>query len=78
MPTTRASEPFRFVTQIVQVELTGLKAKNADELLAHLRVVPPAVIHQHTHRFVSDHQFLSPEPPNDFAYWVTDILGERR
>ncbi|MEO5656502.1 MAG: DUF5752 family protein, partial [Nitrospiria bacterium] len=42
------------------------------------RVVPPAVIHQHTHRFVSDHQFLSPEPPNDFAYWVTDILGERR
>lgn len=73
-----AKDPFRFVTQIVQVELTGLSAKNADELLAHLRMVPTSVIHQHTHRFLSDHQYLSPEPPNDFAYWVTDILGERR
>jgi hypothetical protein len=76
--TTIAREPFRFVTQVVQIELTGLKARTVAELLEHLRVVPPSVIHQHTHRFVSDHQFLSPEPPNDFAYWVTDILGERR
>ena len=22
------------------------------------------------------HQYLSPEPPNDFAYWVREILGE--
>jgi hypothetical protein len=76
--TTIAREPFRFVTQVVQIELTGLKARTVEELLEHLRVVPPSVIHQHTHRFVSDHQFLSPEPPNDFAYWVTEILGERR
>jgi hypothetical protein len=59
--TTIAREPFRFVTQVVQIELTGLKARTVEELLEHLRVVPPSVIHQHTHRFVSDHQFLSPE-----------------
>ena len=76
--TTIAREPFRFVTQVVQIELTGLKARTVAELLEHLRAVPPSVIHQHTHRFVSDHQFLSPEPPNDFAYWVTEMLGERR
>jgi len=76
--TAVAREPFRFVTQIVQVELTGLSARTVEELLGHLRVVPVGVLHQHTHRFVSDHQFLSPEPPNDFAYWVTEILGERR
>ncbi|HRZ67570.1 MAG TPA: DUF5752 family protein, partial [Candidatus Omnitrophota bacterium] len=28
------------------------------------------------HRFLQQHQYLSPEPPNDFAYWVTEVLGE--
>jgi hypothetical protein len=76
MPT--AVEPFQFVTQIIQVELTGLSARTMDELLNHMRTVPVGVIYQHTHRFVSDHQFVSPEPPNDFAYWATEMLGERR
>lgn len=78
MVMSTAVEPFRFVTQIVQVELTGLSARTIDELLDHLRTVPVGVIYQHTHRFVSDHQFVSPEPPNDFAYWATEMLGERR
>jgi len=38
--------------------------------------VPGSCIYHHTHRFLQQHQYLSPEPPNDFAYWVTDILGE--
>ena len=25
---------------------------------------------------LQQHQYLSPEPPNDFAYWVTEALGE--
>ncbi|MFZ5863724.1 MAG: DUF5752 family protein [Nitrospirota bacterium] len=78
MMTPIAVEPFRFVTQIVQVELTGLSARTIEELLNHLRVVPVGVIYQHTHRFVNDHQFVSPEPPNDFAYWTAEMLGERR
>ncbi|HOI42833.1 MAG TPA: DUF5752 family protein, partial [Elusimicrobiales bacterium] len=28
------------------------------------------------HRFLQQHQFLSPEPPNDFAYWIAGELGE--
>ena len=24
------------------------------------------------------HQYLSPEPPNDFAYWVSNVLQEDR
>jgi hypothetical protein len=44
--------------------------------------VPDSVVFQHTHHFLVQHQELSPEPPNDFAHWVTtalqeDELGER-
>jgi hypothetical protein len=45
-------------------------------MLETLREVPGSCIYHHTHRYLQQHQFLSPEPPNDFAYWVTEILGE--
>ena len=69
-------EPFRFVTHITLTELTGRKARDLPELLEHLRTVPPSVIYYHTHHFLEQHHFLSPEPPNDFAYWVTNALKE--
>ena len=52
------------------------------ELTRHLREVSDSVVFQHTHHFLVQHQELSPEPPNDFAHWVTtaiqeDELGER-
>jgi hypothetical protein len=34
------------------------------------------VVFHHTHHFLVQHQHLNPEPPNDFAYWVTDVLQE--
>lgn len=71
------SERFRFYTQIHLRELTGLKARNLQELLAHLQTVPGSVIYHHTHHFLQQHQYLSPEPPNDFAYWVTEVLNEK-
>jgi hypothetical protein len=37
---------------------------------------PPSVVFQHTHHFLVQHQELSPEPPNDFAYWVATVLQE--
>ncbi len=73
----KAPEPFRFYTRLNLSELTGLKAANLDELLEHLREVPESAIYHHTHRFLQQHQYLSPEPPNDFAYWVSNILGEK-
>jgi hypothetical protein len=62
--------------------LTGIKAKSLAELVEHLKEVPESVIYQHTHRFLQQHQYMVPEPPNDFADWVTynlqdEKLGER-
>lgn len=57
-------------------ELTGLRASTLGQLLELLREVPDSCIYHHTHRFLQQHQYLSPEPPNDFAYWVTEVLGE--
>lgn len=72
----QAQKPFRFFSRLNLLELTGRKAKNIHELLAHLKEVPEAVIYHHTHHFLEQHLYLSPEPPNDFAYWIREILGE--
>jgi hypothetical protein len=73
----KALEPFRFYTRLNLSELTGLKAVNLDELLGYMKEVPESAIYHHTHRFLQQHQYLSPEPPNDFAYWVANALGEK-
>ena len=72
----RAQESFRFHSRLSLTVLTGIKAKDLGELLDHIRIVPESVIYQHTHRFLQQHQHLTPEPPNDFAYWVTHILND--
>lgn len=72
----RAKEPFRFCTRLHLTELTGLRATTLSQLLGIIKEVPGSCIYHHTHRFLQQHQYLSPEPPNDFAYWVTEMLGE--
>lgn len=37
--------------------------------------MPGTSIYYHTHRFLQQHHYLSPEPPNDFAFWVANALG---
>ncbi|MBU2567890.1 MAG: hypothetical protein KJ967_03865, partial [Elusimicrobia bacterium] len=56
--------------------MLGLKTRNLKELLEGIKTVPGSSIYHHTHRFLQQHHFLSPEPPNDFAYWITNILQE--
>lgn len=73
---TKAKEPFRFYTRLHLSELTGLRASTLGQLLGLIKQVSGSCIYHHTHRFLQQHQYLSPEPPNDFAYWVTEILGE--
>ncbi len=73
---------FEFRTRLTVPKLTRRTATTVGELADHLRQVPPSVVFQHTHHFLVQHQELSPEPPNDFAYWVgmvlqEDELGER-
>jgi len=73
---TKAIEPFRFYTRMHLSELTGLRASNLSQLLSVIKQVTGSCIYHHTHRFLQQHQYLSPEPPNDFAYWVSKVLGE--
>ncbi|MDD4900054.1 MAG: DUF5752 family protein [Candidatus Omnitrophica bacterium] len=72
----KAKEPFKFCTRLHLSELTGLRATTLGQLLSLIKEVPDACIYHHTHRFLLQHQYLSPEPPNDFAFWVSDTLGE--
>lgn len=75
---SQAKEAFEFRARLNLTLLTGQKARDLAELLEHVRTVPGSVIYHHTHHFLVQHQFLSPEPPNDFAYWVSNILIEER
>jgi len=75
MPLKKAKEPFQFSTKLELKELTGLRASNLKELLQYLQEVPVSVIYHHTHRYLQQHQFYNPSPPNDFAYWITEVLG---
>jgi hypothetical protein len=67
---------FHFYTKLDQTILLGVKARNVHALLEGMRQVPDASMYYHTHRFLQQHHYLSPEPPNDFAYWVSDVLGD--
>lgn len=71
-----AKDPFVFYTRLHLSELTGLRASTLGQLLELIKEVNGSCIYHHTHRFLQQHQHLSPEPPNDFAYWVTEVLGE--
>jgi small-conductance mechanosensitive channel len=75
-PLRKAEEPFRFQSRTYIKELTGFRAKNLKELVEILKKVPDSVIYYHTHHFVEEHHYLIPEPSNDFAVWVNDVLGE--
>ena len=74
-PLRKATKPFRFYTHLHLKELTGLKAGNLTELAKLLKEVPDPAIYYHTHSFLEEHHYLTPEPANDFALWVGDELG---
>lgn len=75
-PLKKARELFHFYSRAHITELTGLKARNLHELADLLKKAPDAVIYYHTHRFLEQHHYLTPEPSSDFAVWVNDELGE--
>jgi hypothetical protein len=68
---------FQFRTKVDQTILLGKMARNIPTLLENLRTVPDSSVYYHTHRFLQQHHYLSPEPPNDFAYWVTEVLNDQ-
>jgi small-conductance mechanosensitive channel len=76
-PLKQASQPFRFFTRLYIKELTGLKARNLSELVTILKDVDDSVVYYHTHNFIEEYQYLTPQPANDFAMWVYDALGDQ-
>lgn len=72
----RAKEPFHFHSLTLLRKPTGLKARNLVELAGILSNAPEGVIYYHTHQFLQEHHYLTPEPANDFAVWVVDALGD--
>ena len=71
-----SDKTFKFYTRLHLKVLTGFKASNVGELLELIQKVPGSSIYYHTHHFLQQHQHLSPEPPNDFAHWITNALNE--
>ena len=71
----KAITPFQFHTKLSLTELIGLKARNIKEMLKYIKTLPDSSIYHHTHKFLQEHLFLSPEPPNDFAYWAKEVFG---
>jgi len=69
-------DAFHFNTKLDQTLLLGVRANTMEQLLAGVGSVPDSSIYFHTHRFLHQHQYLSPEPPNDFAYWISNSLGD--
>lgn len=74
----QANEPFRFSTRLSLTVAMGARARSLQELVEGLRSAPESVVYQHTHRYLQQHQTLVPEPPNDFAYWATHVLGDEK
>lgn len=72
----KTNEAFVFYSRLHLIELTGLQVSTLSALLENLRIVSGSCIYHHTHHFIQRHQHLSPEPPNDFAYWVSEVLGD--
>ncbi len=70
------SQPFYFYTGLSLVELTGREARNLQDLLLGIESLPGSSIYYHTHRFLLQHHYMSSEPQNDFAFWITDVLQE--
>ncbi len=71
-----AAATFQFNTKFDRTILLGKKARNVAALGHGVRTVPDGSIYFHTHKFLQQHHYLSPEPPNDFAYWTTHVLNE--
>jgi hypothetical protein len=66
---------FEFKSRLNLVELLGVRARDILELRHGLAAVPGSSIYHHTHRFLQQHHYLYPEPPNDFAFWIGQALA---
>jgi uncharacterized protein DUF5752 len=69
-------EPFIFYTERRLVALTGISARNLDQLLCGLQELPGSTIFFHTHHMYVSRHFETPVFTNDFALWAAEALQE--
>ncbi|HOO56726.1 MAG TPA: DUF5752 family protein [bacterium] len=69
-------QPFEFFTEAHLVEVTGISAKNLNELLDNLHRVSGSVIYCHTFKTMLEHHFITEGFRNDFALWIMDSIGD--
>jgi hypothetical protein len=74
-PTDIMSE-FRFCTKLDQTILLGRSVSTLPELVEGIMSVPKSSIYYHTHQFLRAHHYLTPEPSNDFAYWIAEVIND--
>ncbi len=67
---------FTFYKARYHFELTGLKARDLLELVGVIKDVDESVVFNHIYHALLDYHFLPPEYPNDFSYWIADVLHE--
>jgi len=70
------STDFRFYKARYHSELTGKKATDIYEFLAVIKEIDESAIFDHIYHALLDYHFLPLEYPNDFAYWIADVLHE--
>jgi len=68
-----AKPVLHFSTMHNLIYLLGRKAKNLEELCAGIAGAPDSSLYFHTHHELHQHEVLSPEPPNDFAFWIKNV-----
>lgn len=74
-PLKKARDAFHFHSRTHFTELTGLRAHNLKQLVDVLKTVPDTVIYFHTHHFLEEQYYLTPQLSNDFAVWTGEGLG---
>ncbi|MCK4811868.1 MAG: hypothetical protein KAS74_06320 [Methanosarcinales archaeon] len=67
---------FTFYKARYQSELTGKSARDISELISVIKDVDESSIFHHIYHALLDYHFLPLEYPNDFAYWIADVLHE--
>jgi len=67
---------FTFYKARYQSELTGKSARDISELISAIKDVDESSIFHHIYHALLDYHFLPMEYPNDFAYWIADVLHE--
>jgi len=71
------SKSFHFYAEFNLPVLLGIKTRTINGLLENLKTIPDSSVYYHTHRFLKQHHYLVPEPPNDFSYWIRNVLNMR-